>query len=185
MEMEREPDYVFKIAIIGDYAVGKTSLIGRFIQKQFITEYKPTLGVNLILKELNVQRDNKELAVNLVLWDIAGQDKYEKVRQLYYKGCSAAILVYDVTRVETFHNLKEKWIQDYIQNTNKEPVFIIVGNKNDLDDLKKVDDEDGEKLKKEISALKFFATSAKTGDNVDKAFMDLVELLLDKSRNKK
>ncbi|MBD3188319.1 GTP-binding protein, partial [Candidatus Bathyarchaeota archaeon] len=119
--MEREPDYVFKVAIIGDYAVGKTSLIGRFIQKHFISEYKPTLGVNLILKELVLgNKKGEDIACNLVLWDIAGQDKYERVRQLYYRGCSAAMLVYDVTRVESFQNLKQKWIRDYKDNVNKE-----------------------------------------------------------------
>ncbi|MHA1680265.1 MAG: Rab family GTPase [Promethearchaeota archaeon] len=180
--MEREPDFVFKVAIIGDYAVGKTSLIGRFIQKQFISEYKPTLGVNLILKELTIKsKDKTTIACNLVLWDIAGQDKYERVRQLYYKGCSAAMLVYDVTRVESFQNLKDKWVKDYKENVNKEPLFMIIGNKDDLQDIKKVDDADGEKLKDEINALKFMTTSAKTGENVDDAFLDLVKLLLVKA----
>lgn len=174
----REPDFVFKISVIGDYAVGKTSLIGQFIQKKFVKEYKPTLGVNLVLKELSLpSKKGKDILCNLVLWDIAGQDKYEKVRPLYYKGCSAAMLVYDVTRVDTFQNL-DKWYKDFTENANKEALFIIVGNKNDMVDMKKVSTTQGEALKKRVNAVKFFETSAMDGTNVDEAFIDLVRVLL-------
>lgn len=180
--MEREPDYVYKISVIGDYAVGKTSLIGRFIQRKFMKEYKPTLGVNLILKELTItDKKGKDIQCNLVYWDIAGQDKYEKVRQLYYKGCSAAMLVYDVTRAESFKNLEKKWLTDYSEHASEDSLFMIVGNKNDLVDIKKVTKEMGEELKKKINAVEFIETSAKDGTNVDDAFLNLVRLLLKKA----
>ena len=180
--MEKEPDFVFKLAIVGDYAVGKTSLIGRYIHKKFIKEYKPTLGVNLILKEIVVKNKlGKDVTCNLIFWDIAGQEKYEKVRQLYYKGCSAAVLVYDCTRYDSYENVKTKWVKDYSENSTTDPLYIVISNKNDLTDIKKVDHDAGNDLVKEIDALHFVETSAKTGENVDEAFNTLVRLLLKKS----
>nr|MDO8110308.1 Rab family GTPase [Candidatus Sigynarchaeota archaeon] len=183
--VDKEPDFVFKIAVVGDYAVGKTSLIARFIQSKFLREYKPTLGVNLILKELNVRTSKgKNLVCNLVLWDIAGQERYASVRKLYYKGCSAAMLVYDVTRMDTFHNLEATWVKDYSDNTTGEKIFILVGNKADLTDIKKVATSDGETLKAKLGAIDFLETSAKDGDNVEQAFMRLVKFLLNKAGEK-
>ncbi|NMC05733.1 MAG: GTP-binding protein [Candidatus Lokiarchaeota archaeon] len=176
---DKEPDFVFKIAVIGDYAVGKTSLIARFIQKKFMKEYKPTLGVNLILKEISFKdKKGKEILCNLVLWDIAGQSRYQTIRKLYYKGCSAAMLVYDVTRVETFNNLVSNWVQDYSENTTGEKIYILVGNKADLNDIKKVSTEQGQKLQKELAAVDFVETSARDGTNVEDAFINLVKILL-------
>jgi small GTP-binding protein len=176
---DKEPDFVFKIAVIGDYAVGKTSLIARFIQKKFMKEYKPTLGVNLILKEIGFKdKKGKEILCNLVLWDIAGQERYASVRKLYFKGCSAAMLVYDVTRMDTFNNLESTWVKDYSENTTGEKVFILVGNKADLNDIKKVQSSQGEVLKKKIGAVEFIEASAKDGTNVDNAFLNLVKMLL-------
>nr|MDO8083249.1 Rab family GTPase [Candidatus Sigynarchaeum springense] len=176
---DKEPDFVFKIAVIGDYAVGKTSLIARFIQKKFLKEYKPTLGVNLILKEISFKdKKGKELLCNLVLWDIAGQERFSAIRKLYYKGCSAALIVYDITRVDTFNNLRENWVKDYTENTSGEKIFIIIGNKADMTDLRKVQTEQGEKLKKDINAVDFIETSAKEGTNVEAAFMNLIRSLL-------
>ncbi|HME51625.1 MAG TPA: Rab family GTPase [Candidatus Lokiarchaeia archaeon] len=184
--VDKEPDYVFKIAVVGDYAVGKTSLISRFIQRKFLKEYKPTLGVNLILKELEItDKDENPLLCNLVLWDIAGQERYASVRKLYYKGCSAAMLVYDVTRMDTFNNLETTWLKDYTENTVGDRVFVIIGNKADLEDIRKVSTQDGEDLKDRIGAVQFLETSAKDGTNVDDAFMNLVHILLDKSNEKK
>jgi len=183
--VDKEPDYVFKIAVVGDYAVGKTSLISRFIQRKFLKEYKPTLGVNLILKELEITQDDKPILCNLVLWDIAGQERYASVRKLYYKGCSAAMLVYDVTRMDTFNSLETTWVKDYMENTNGERIFVIVGNKADLEDIRKVSTQDGEDLKDRIGAVQFLETSAKDGTNVDDAFLNLVHLLLEKSNQKK
>jgi small GTP-binding protein len=180
--MEREPDYVYKCVVVGDYAVGKTSLISRFIQKKFLKEYKPTLGVNLILKELNITDTNgKEILVNLVLWDVAGQEKYDRVRQLYYKGCSAAMLVYDITRVETFQNLEKKWLKDFTENASKDALYMVVGNKADLEDMKKVSTEMGQELSDRITAISFIETSAKDGTNVDEAFLDLIKKLLEQA----
>ncbi len=180
--VERQPDYVFKIAVVGDYATGKTSLISRFIQKKFIKEYKPTLGVNLILKEINVKnKKGNSVGCNVVLWDIAGQDRYANVRRLYYKGCSGAMLVYDVTRADTFASLEEKWLKDFKENATADAKFIIVGNKSDLVDLRKVTTGQGEALKAKIAAPVFIETSAKEGTNVDDAFMDLIKVLLKQS----
>ncbi|MHA1371119.1 MAG: Rab family GTPase [Promethearchaeota archaeon] len=177
--MSVEADYVFKVLIVGDYAVGKTSLIGRYIEKEFVKEYKPTLGVNLILKRIELKgADGNIITVHAVYWDIAGQEKYEKVRSLYYKGATAALVVYDVTRVDTFKNIQEKWIKDIKDHVGDDFTFILVGNKNDLENIKKVSKEQGLSLKKELNAFDFIETSAKTGENVDVAFEKLLRKLL-------
>jgi small GTP-binding protein len=145
-------------------------------------EYKPTLGVNLILKEIGFKdKKGREILCNLVLWDIAGQERYSSVRKLYYKGCSAAMLVYDVTRMDTFNNLETAWVKDYTENTTGEKVFILVGNKADLTDIKKVQTAHGEEMKKKIGAVAYIEASAKDGTNVDEAFLNLVKMLLKRS----
>ena len=108
--MAKERKFVFKIVVIGDGAVGKTSLIARFAEKTFQAEYKPTLGTNIVIKELKVGNNS----IKLLLWDIAGQAKWRDVRHLYYKGAQGCILVFDVTRPGTFESIPS-WFTDLIK----------------------------------------------------------------------
>ena len=108
--MAKERKFVFKIVVIGDGAVGKTSLIARFAEKTFQAEYKPTLGTNIVIKELKVGNNS----IKLLLWDIAGQAKWRDVRHLYYKGAQGCILVFDVTRPGTFESIPS-WFTDLVE----------------------------------------------------------------------
>jgi small GTP-binding protein len=90
-------EFVFKIVILGDAAVGKTSLINQYIEQSFEEDYKPTLGANIIRKDVFIDEINA--SVRLIMWDLAGQEKYNVIRSMYFQGCVGALLVYDVTRV--------------------------------------------------------------------------------------
>ena len=169
-------EFVFKIVILGDAAVGKTSLINQYIEQSFEEDYKPTLGANIIRKDVFIDEINA--SVRLIMWDLAGQEKYNVIRSMYFQGCVGALLVYDVTRHNTFETINKKWLKDFKKYVKKEGIYILIGNKIDLKDQKVVSTEDGESFSKEINASDFIETSAKYGENVEKAFTNLVYQIL-------
>lgn len=171
-------EFVFKIVILGDAAVGKTSLINMYIEQSFSEDYKPTLGANIIRKDVHVDEINA--SVRLIMWDLAGQEKYNVIRSMYFQGCVGALLVYDVTRHNTFETINSKWLKDFRKYVKKEGTYILIGNKIDLKDERVVSTEDGEKYAKEIDASNFIETSAKYGENVEHAFSNLVNQILKK-----
>ena len=172
-------EWSLKLAILGDPAVGKTSLIDKYITDSFRENYQPTLGVNIVSKEVRFEEINTK--VRLLLWDIAGQDKYELTRQSFFQGCVGALLVYDITRYATFEQIKLKWLEDFKKFSRYDGVYILIGNKSDLKDSIKVSSEEGKSLSQEIYAAEFIETSAKYGENVEKAFKKLVLHILKKS----
>jgi small GTP-binding protein len=112
---------VFKVALLGDPAVGKTSLINRYTDEIFKESYQPTLGVNIVMKKLKIN----DIKVQLVIWDIAGQDKYELTRKLFFEGCAGALLVYDLTRHSTFERIKPNGLK-ILENLLDPMVFIYL-----------------------------------------------------------
>lgn len=176
MTAEEVKEYVFKIVVLGDDAVGKTSLINQYVEESFQEDYKPTLGANIIRKDVVVEKINSK--VRLILWDLAGQEKYNVIRSMYFQGCVGALLVYDVTRYSTFESINSKWLEDFKKYIKKEGSYVLIGNKIDLKKQRVVSTEQGEKLAKEIKASDFVETSAKYGDNVEKAFQNLVYQIL-------
>ncbi len=173
---EEERKFVLKLVVLGDPAVGKTSLIEQYIQHSFNNDYRPTIGVNIMIKEMFLEKEN--IHTTLVLWDIAGQEKYEISRSSFFSGCVGGLLVYDVTRPSTLDHIESKWFIDLKKFSLNEGKFILIGNKLDLQDLKRVSEEDGKVLAEKLDAIDFFETSAKYGENVDKAFEMLVSKIL-------
>jgi len=165
---------VFKVVILGNAAVGKTSLINQFIEGSFQEDYKPTLGANIIRKDVNLEN----FKVRLIMWDLAGQEKYRVVRSMYFQGCAGALLVYDVTRYNTLESIDSIWLRDFKKYVKKEGVFILIGNKSDLKDQRVVTKERGKELARKINASNFIETSAKLGENIEEAFGLLVEQIL-------
>ncbi|MHA1785238.1 MAG: Rab family GTPase, partial [Candidatus Helarchaeota archaeon] len=161
-----------------DPAVGKTSLINRFIQDQFESEYKETIGTNIVKKVVKIGND----IVNFTIWDIAGQERWTDMRQVYYKGAAGAMIVYDVTRKITFQHVENYWYPDLKEFIDVKKIpLILISNKNDLEkSLIRVDSIQGEDLAGKIGTLKFIETSARTGKNVDEAFTYMAKTLLAK-----
>ena len=157
-------DFLLKYIIIGDAAVGKSNLLLRFAQNDFKSEYQLTIGVEFGAK--NIEIENKKY--RLQIWDTAGQENYRSITRAYYKNSVCAILVYDITNRDSFEHISS-WIEDCLNQSPKTVFMVLVGNKSDLDDKRKVTTEEGEQMAKNHN-LMFFETSAKTGDNVDKIF---------------
>jgi len=151
-------EFVFKITVLGEAAVGKTSLLNRFCEDTFQDDYKPTLGANIIRKDVNIEESTK---VRLIMWDLAGQEKYNVIRSMYFQGCEGALLVYDVTRYNTFDNIKSRWLRDFKKYIRKEGVYVLIGNKIDLINDRVVPTEKGKDLAEKIKASHFIETSAK------------------------
>jgi len=168
--------YKFKIVVVGDFAVGKTTLIINFAEKTFRGMYVPTVGVQFTKKNFTLDGND----IELTLWDIAGQDKFAKVRQAFYEHAAGFIIVYDTTRKETLAKIKS-WYDDVIQNTGAIPC-VIIGNKKDLEDERQVtpNDVDKEIEKNNMDIKVKFVTSAKTGENVEEGFHSLIKILTNK-----
>ncbi len=174
-EAQELREFVFKITILGDAAVGKTSLINQFIEGSFQDDYKPTLGANIVRKDVNLNG----VKVRLIMWDLAGQEKYRVVRSMYFQGCEGALLVYDITRINTLENINSKWLRDFKKYVKKKGAFVLIGNKSDLEEQRVVTKERGKELAAKIKASDFIETSAKARENIEEAFKLLVDQILD------
>jgi len=179
---EKVVDYRFKLVVVGDPGVGKTSTILRFTDNAFLRTYVPTLGVSITEKIFHV--NNK--TIETILWDIAGQNKFQTMRRHFYQGSEAILLIFDLTNRLSFNSIS-KWYDDVMKNMEKhhhEMVGYIFGNKSDLTEVRKVKLVEALALAKKLN-LKYIETSALTGRNVEYTFYDIAEsvikLRLDKS----
>jgi small GTP-binding protein len=164
--------YMFKVSMIGDYAVGKTSLIKRFMTDSFDEDYKATLGAAISTFKTSV----KDSLVSLQVWDLAGQTSFRRVRVQYLFGTDFAITVFDLTRKESLNNIKE-WIDD-VRKGAPEVLLYLVGNKVDLTPDRVVKPEAAEKMVKNLGILGYMETSAKDGTNVKELFQVISEFLV-------
>ena len=171
--------FIFKVIMIGDPGTGKTSLINKYVEEKFEEEYKATIGANIVKKEVLIEDDKKKRIVDLTIWDIAGQEKWRHYRHIYYRGSQGVFVLYDVTRPITFKNVKEVWIRDLFNYLESRDIpIILISNKNDLTEIRRIPEEKGIVCSREINSLTFIETSAKTGDNVIKAFETMAKALL-------
>ncbi|XP_074312028.1 ras-related protein RABC2a-like [Silene latifolia] len=162
-------DASFKILLIGDSGVGKSSLLLTFVSTCF-DHLPPTIGVDFKIKLVTVG-ENK---LKLTIWDTAGQEKFRTLTSSYYRGAQGIVLVYDVTRRETFTNLSDFWAKEVeLYSTNQDCVKMLVGNKVDKDSERAVSREQGLGLAQQLGSL-FIECSAKTRENVELCFQELV-----------
>ncbi|MHA1304687.1 MAG: GTP-binding protein [Candidatus Heimdallarchaeaceae archaeon] len=167
---------IFKITLLGDGAVGKTSLKRNYMGEDFINGYKMTIGADFAVKKLKLDGND----ITLQIWDLAGQPRFDAVREAYYGGTKGALLVFDITRPDTYEILP-KWLTELVKNNNNKKVpLILIGNKKDLRDeaIKTVPEEYAVDYAEKLSAwsgfdVTYVETSAKTGENVEQAFYDL------------
>lgn len=170
-------DLSFKILLIGDSAVGKSSLLVSFISN-VVDDLSPTVGVDFKIKFLTV--GGKKL--KLTIWDTAGQERFRTLTSSYYRGAHGIILVYDVTRRDTFTNLSDVWAKELeLYSTNEDCVKMLVGNKVDRESERVVSREEGMSLAKELGCL-FLECSAKTRENVEQSFEELALKIMEVPR---
>ena len=156
----------YKLIVIGDENVGKTSIINRFKSNQFTGEYEPTVGLDFQSMSLYIDDQN----VTLLLYDTAGQEKYRSLIPLYTKDAHIIFLIYDISNYDSFTNV-EKWY-DSLSNVNKEEaIFFLVGNKVDLVEERKVKEEEGKEFADQHNFI-FQEMSALTGDGIQELFMN-------------
>lgn len=161
-------DYSFKIVIVGDAGVGKSNILNRFVNNDFNLDSKATVGVELSTKTYKI---NDKIA-KVHLWDTAGQERYKSVTAAYYKGAKGAMIVYDITRPETFNNV-DKWFNEIREYGEKNVVLMLIGNKSDLKHLRAV--ENTQALEKAtILGTPIMETSALDASNVEVAFKQLI-----------
>ncbi|KAJ3618344.1 hypothetical protein MTP99_006352 [Tenebrio molitor] len=169
--MARDYDHLFKLLIIGDSGVGKSSLLLRFADNTFSGSYITTIGVDFKIKTVSLDGQK----VKLQIWDTAGQERFRTITSTYYRGTHGVIVVYDVTNGESFANVK-RWLHEIEQNcdvVNR----VLVGNKNDTPDRKVVLTEDAQRFADTMN-IQLFETSAKDNINVEEMFMAITRLVL-------
>nr|GEV47093.1 Ras-related protein RABA5a [Tanacetum cinerariifolium] len=162
-------DYLFKIVLIGDSAVGKSNLLARFARDEFYPNSKSTIGVEFQTQKIIIK--GKEIKAQI--WDTAGQERFRAVTSAYYRGAVGALLVYDISRRQTFDSIG-RWLNELHTHSDMNVVSILVGNKSDLKDAREVSVEEG-KLLAESEGLFFLETSALDSSNVTAAFETIVK----------
>lgn len=173
-----QKEYLFKLVIIGDASTGKSSLLRRYCENAFVEKYTCTVGVDFQIKILKMP---DQRLVKLQIWDTAGQERFKVMTKSYYRSAKACLIVFDLTRRETFENVKV-WAEQYAQSNtssaqNKQSV-VIMGNKKDLKEDRQVTTEEAEALAREIGC-QFFEVSAKEdGEQISQIFYSLSEVLL-------
>ncbi|XP_076932298.1 ras-related protein Rab11D-like [Bidens hawaiensis] len=161
-------DYVFKVVLIGDSAVGKSQILARFAWNEFSLDSKATIGVEFQTRTLVIQHKS----VKAQIWDTAGQERYRAVTSAYYRGAVGAMLVYDITKRQTFDRIP-RWLEELRNHADKNIVIILIGNKCDLEDARAVPTEDAKEFA-EKEGLFFLETSALESTNVEDAFLTVL-----------
>ena len=167
---------VFKILTIGDGGVGKTSILRRYVENKFLKHHLSTIGIDFLSKTLKI----KDKEIKLKIWDTAGQERYRQITSHIYKDADGIILVFDVTSEESFNQITD-WMEQIKNNVSKEEInLILIGNKCDLAD-RMVEKERGEKMAEKLK-IKYFETSALTGQGINEAFEELAKQIF-KNKN--
>ena len=163
--------------------MGKTSLLKQYVEKTFSSQYKATIGAEFLSKEVIID----DQLVTMQIWDTAGQEKYQSIQRIFYKGTDACIIVYDLTNPSTFVNVA-KWREEFFNSAGLESTenfpMIIIGNKSDLTTERKVPKEKVAQWCKENGELNNYETSAKTADNVSQAFESIAKKAGEKQKGR-
>ena len=172
-------DLLYKIIIIGDSNVGKSNILSRYTKDQFQGNSKATVGVELGTKFVKVEG----VGAKLQIWDTAGQERYRSLTSSYYKGCHGCFIVYDITNEASFESIST-WYEQAVKEAGKDVSLILVGNKCDLENERKVSKEQGEEKAKTMNAS-FFETSALSKVNIDDIFKEIVNNIYQRTKGQK
>ena len=153
-----------KLIVVGNQGTGKSCILNRFVNETFEENYQATIGLDFQSKNVTIHDQD----VRLILYDTAGQEKFRSLIPMYIREAQIILLIYDITDRESFDSMP-KWIQEVLQVKNSEAVFVLIGNKIDLEDKRQISFEEGKKFAEENNYI-FQEVSAKTGDNFEKLF---------------
>ena len=167
MSLSQDYDYLFKLLLIGNSAVGKSSLLLRFSDNVYNDTFLPTIGVDFKIRTFDL--DSK--TVKLQIWDTAGQERFKTITSSYYKGAHGIIMTYDITDKQSFRDV-ENWLAEVEKHANEKVNKLLVGNKCDLENQRQVSYEEGKAYADQLG-IKFIETSAKNSVNVDNAFFTM------------
>mmetsp|Transcript_124022 Transcript_124022/g.243294 ORF Transcript_124022/g.243294 Transcript_124022/m.243294 type:complete len:212 (+) Transcript_124022:92-727(+) len=168
--------YLFKYIIIGDTGVGKSCLLLQFTDKRFRADHDLTIGVEFGARLITIEDKH----IKLQIWDTAGQESFRSITRSYYRGASGALLVYDISRRDTFNHLSN-WLQEARANANPNMAIMLIGNKCDLP-RREVSFEEGTAFAREHGLI-FRETSAKTAQNVEEAFIQTAKKIYENIQN--
>ena len=178
-EEESSYELLYKVIIIGDTAVGKSNILSRYVKDEFSSNSKSTVGVELGIKFLKI----KNTKTKIQIWDTAGQERYRAITSSYFKGSNGCFIVYDITNEASFNNI-ENWYEQIQKETSKDIPILLVGNKCDLEDERKVPIEKGKEKAQNLNCA-FFETSALKKINIDEIFEELVNNIYEKTGGNK
>jgi Ras-related protein Rab-1A len=176
---DEEYDFIFKVLLLGNSDVGKSSLILRYVDQVWSDTFVPTIGVDFKVKTTQLENKN----IKMQIWDTAGQERFRNVISSYFRGAHGILLIYDVTNRDSFKNL-ESWLIEIEKNASENVLKILIGNKNDLQDEKEITTEEGEAFAKR-NGMQFIETSAKMNTNVTEAFEALGKIMIEFNTEKK
>ncbi|KNA07378.1 hypothetical protein SOVF_172380 [Spinacia oleracea] len=176
---EMRIDYVYKVVVIGDSAVGKSQLLARFSKNEFSFDSKSTIGVEFQTRTITI----KSKLIKAQIWDTAGQERYRAVTSAYYRGALGAVVVYDITKRQTFDHVA-RWVDELRAHADSSIVIMLIGNKADLADKRAVPTEDAVEFAQD-QGLFFSEASALSGDNVETAFFRVLEEIYSNVTSKK
>ena len=172
-------EFIFKVLLLGNSNVGKSSLFLRFIDDIWNDTFVPTIGVDFKIKTFNID----EKKIKMQIWDTAGQERFKNIIASYYRGAHGILLIYDVTDKESFKNLSN-WLIEIEKNANKNVLKILIGNKTDLEEKRVITYNQGKEFA-DSYGLKYIETSAKKNLNVNEAFETVGRELMQASDDKK
>lgn len=161
-----------KVVVVGDMAVGKTSLSVRFTEQKYDNKYVQTVGASFYVRAVEL----KGKKIIFQIWDTAGQERFRSLVPMYLRDAGIALLVYDVTDTDSFHHVKD-WLKELRTSAPEDAILTLIGNKIDLVPKKKVHSKEAEDFACE-KGMKFYETSAKTGENIEGLFIDLAHSIL-------
>ena len=166
-------DHIFKVLLLGNSDVGKSSLLLRFVDSVWNDAFVPTIGVDFKVKTLDI----KNQKVKMQIWDTAGQERFRTVVSTYFRGAHGILLLYDVTNKDSFKNL-ESWLIEIEKNAKEKVLKILIGNKCDLTEDREISEEEGKAFALR-NGMEFMETSAKMNTNVSEAFETLAKLMIE------
>mgnify|MGYP000343438945 CR=1 FL=1 len=169
----------FKVVLLGEGRVGKTSLCLQYVENRFASDQKSTIQATYLDKRLNLGRQS----VKLMIWDTAGQERFHALGPIYYRDANGALLVYDITDRDSFTKVRN-WVKELKTIVGDDIVLCIAGNKSDLEKQRQVDDAEAKAYAEKVGAVHML-TSAKTGKGVEEVFLQLTKAMLKKNQDSK